>query len=112
MLKAVLKKSREGGKGTKKDPGMNIIVMFYTPGELSTANPGLSILWCSSAHPGAAPCLPPQLLPARQLQCNYCCISSRQHGGEQLVVVVALEVLRAGCVCCAASSYTAWGQAC
>lgn len=30
MLKAVLKKSREGGKGTKKDPGMDVIAMFYT----------------------------------------------------------------------------------
>lgn len=109
MLKAVLKKSREGGKGTKKDTGMTVIAMFYTPAELSSAEPGLSMPWCSSAHPrgaGAAG-LP---LPAGQLQCIYCCISSGQDGWEQLVVVVALEILRAGCVCCAASSYVAWGQ--
>lgn len=51
MLKAVLKKSREGGKGTKKDPGMTVTAMFYPPAELSSARPGLSMPWCSSACP-------------------------------------------------------------
>lgn len=97
MLKAVLKKSREGGKGTKKESGMSIIAMFYTPGELGTANPGLSILWCSSAHPrGSSLSATPAAawgagaaglhLPGRWLQCIYCCISSRGRA--------------VGCACC------------
>lgn len=72
MLKAVLKKSREGGKGTKKDPGMNINAMFYTPDELCTANPGLSILWCSDAHPwgSSLPTSPSCCLCSRSCRCQ------------------------------------------
>lgn len=34
MLKAVLKKSREGGKGNKKESGMSINKIFYNVDEL------------------------------------------------------------------------------
>lgn len=122
MLKAVLKKSREGGKGTKKDPGMNINTMFLP--QMSWALQTQDCPTCGAAVPvpGATParlpccCLGSRAvalgLPGRRLQCSYSCICTRQDGWEQLVVVVALEILRAGCVCCAASSYMARGQAC
>lgn len=38
MLKAVLKKSREGGKGNKKDSGMTINEMFCNVGGLCVIN--------------------------------------------------------------------------
>lgn len=38
MLKAVLKKSREGGKGNKKDSGKTTNEMFYNVGELGIIN--------------------------------------------------------------------------
>lgn len=41
MLKAVLKKSREGGKGNKKDSGMNINTMFNDTDELCTVSPAI-----------------------------------------------------------------------
>lgn len=44
MLKAVLKKSREGGKGNKKDSGMNINKIFYNVDELCIINPAIKFI--------------------------------------------------------------------
>lgn len=44
MLKAVLKKSREGGKGNKKDSGMNINNIFHDVDELCVINPAIKCI--------------------------------------------------------------------
>lgn len=44
MLKAVLKKSREGGKGNKTDSGMNINKIFYNVDELCIINPAIKFI--------------------------------------------------------------------
>jgi len=52
MLKAVLKKSREGGKGNKKDSGMNINTVFYNVDELCRVNPALEHVLLEQQCPG------------------------------------------------------------
>lgn len=51
MLKAVLKKSRDGGKGNKKDSGRNVNKIFYNVDELRVINPQLNVLCGSSGAP-------------------------------------------------------------
>lgn len=56
MLKAVLKKSREGGKGNKKDAGMTINKIFYNVDELCIINPAIKCVLLQQRRPdfGAA----------------------------------------------------------
>lgn len=110
MLKAVLKKSRDGGKGNKKDSGRNINKIFYNVDELCVINPaiGCAVLqqWCpmvrgtgsrSKASRRSVPCTRSWVLPGRTDE-------------SRLLSLLPIEVLPAGCVYCPASSNTARRQ--
>lgn len=69
MLKAVLKKSREGGKGNKKDSGMNITQILPNVGELCILNLTVSLALLQQR----CPILGHQVAPGAEARCKEVC---------------------------------------